>query len=146
MKKLLLLIAIVVTAQLSFANDAPVTTSSVLKTFNRNFYGATDVQWQRSETYDRVSFVFGNRIMNAYYTTDGELLAVIRNITSDQLPLKLMLDMKKNYPGMWISELFEVVNGSNDEYYITLENADEKLILKSKPNKTWKFYQKIVKL
>ena len=107
MKKLALLIAIVVTTQLSFAKDAPATTSSVIKIFNKSFYRATEVQWQHSEIYDKVSFVFDNRFMNAYYTTAGELIAVIRNIISDQLTLKLLLQLKKNYPGMWISELLK---------------------------------------
>ena len=146
MKKLTLLIVIVVTTQLCFANDVPSTSSSAVKTFNRNFYRATEVEWQHSEAYEKASFFLDNRSMNAYYTPDGELVAVIRNIISDQLPLKLLLELKKNYSGLWISELIEVVNGSNDEYYITLENADEKLILKSKANKGWKVYQKIVKL
>lgn len=145
MKKLVLLIAIVITAQLSFANDAPYVTSSVSKSFNRNFYGATDVQWQRSEGFDKVSFILGDRFMNAYYTLDGELIAVIRNITSEQLPLKLLLELKKNYSNLWISELFEVVNGPDDYYYITLENANEKLILKAKGNKSWKLYNRTVK-
>jgi len=146
MKKLVLLILIVVTTQLSFANDAPATTSSVIKTFNRNFYRATEVEWQSSEGYEKASFLLDNNFMNAYYTPDGELIAVVRNIISDQLPLKLLLELKKNYSGLWISELFEVVNGSDDQYYVTLENADEKLILKSKANKSWKLYQKLVKL
>ena len=146
MKKLVLLMAIVVTTQFCFANDAPATASSVVKTFNRNFFSATEVEWQYSETYEKASFLLNNQFMSAYYTHDGELLAVIRNIISDQLPLKLLLELKKNYSGLWISELIEVVNGANDEYYITLENADEKLILKSKANKGWKLYQKIVKL
>jgi len=146
MKKLVLLIAIIVTTQLSFANNAPAGTSPVVKTFHKNFYRATEVEWQRSEAYEKASFLLDNQSMNAYYTPDGELIAVIRNIISDQLPLKLLLELKKNYSGLWISELFEVVNGSNDEYYITLENADEKLILKAKAHKSWKLYNKIVKL
>ena len=84
--------------------------------------------------------------MNAYYTPDGELIAVIRNIISEQLPLKLLMELKKNYSHLWISELLEVVNGSDDQYYVTLENADETLILKAKAHKSWKLYKKIVKL
>ena len=146
MKKLALLIAIVMTIQLSFANDAPATTSSAIKSFDKRFYRATNVQWQHSEAFDKVSFVLDNRFMNAYYAPDGELIAVIRNISSDQLPLKLLLELKKKYSPMWISELFEVVNGSDDYYYVTLENADEKLVLKAKANKSWKLYKKIEKL
>ena len=146
MKKLVLLLALVVTTHLSFASRVPFATSSVIRSFDKNFYRATEVEWQHSEAYEKANFFLNNQFMNAYYTPDGELIAVVRNILSDQLPLKLLLELKKNYSGFWISELFEVVNGSNDEYYITLENANEKLTLKAKPNKSWKVYQKIVKL
>jgi len=144
MKKLVLLILIVVTTQFSFANDD--IGSSVMGSFNKDFCKATDVQWQHAEGYDMASFVLDNRSMSAYYTPDGELLAVVRNIVSLELPLKLLLDLKKNYGDMWISGLFEMVSGSDDEYCITLENADEQLILKAKANKSWKVYKKIVKI
>lgn len=146
MKKLVLLIAIVMTIQLSFANEAPAVASSAMKSFNKHFYRASNVQWQHSESYDKVSFVLDNRFMNAYYAPDGELIVVIRNILSEQLPLKLLLELKQKYSNMWISELFEVVNGSDDYYYVTLENADEKLVLNAKAHKSWKLYKKIEKL
>lgn len=144
MKKFFLLLLIVVTTQFSFANDA--TGTSVMSSFNKDFSRATDVQWQHAENYDMASFLLDSRYMNAYYAPDGELLAVVRNIVSLELPLKLLLDLKKNYGDMWISGLFEIVNGSDDEYCITLENADEQLILKAKTNKSWKVYKKIVKI
>jgi hypothetical protein len=74
------------------------------------------------------------------------LLAVTRNIVSEQLPLKLLMELKKNYSGYWISDLFEVVNGTDDDYYVTLENADEQIILKAKASKSWKLYKKVVKI
>jgi hypothetical protein len=146
MKKIVLLIAVAFSTQLSFATDAPSPASSATSTFKEDFHKATEVQWQHSETYDKVSFLLDNRFMNAWYTPEGELMAVTRNIASDQLPLKLLLDLKRNYSGLWISDLFEVMNGSGDCYYVTLENGDEKVILKSKAHKGWKLYKKIVKL
>jgi hypothetical protein len=146
MKKLVLLVAVLLTIQLSFAMDTPSTNSLVLGSFNVDFNRATDIQWQRSGICEKVSFFLDNKFMNAYYTPDGELMAVTRNITSEQLPLSLLLELKKNYSGFWISDLFEVVNESGDQYYITLENADETLVLKAKANKSWKVYKKVVKL
>jgi len=84
--------------------------------------------------------------MTAYYMPDGELLAVARNIVTEQLPLKLLLELKKDYGCFWVSDLFEVVKGSEDEYYITVEDADTKLVLKAKANKSWKVYKRTVKL
>ena len=146
MKKLVLLIAIAVTSQLSFATESPASVSSIIRSFNKDFHRATNVQWQHAEDFDKASFLLDNRLMNAYYTLDGELMAVTRNIVSDQLPLKLLMELKKNYATYWISDLFEVVNGSGDQYYVTLENGDETLVLKAKTHKSWKLYQKIVKL
>jgi hypothetical protein len=132
--------------QFSFASDAPSVAASAISSFNSDFDRATDVQWQHSKSYEKASFLLDNRFMNAYYTPDGELIAVVRNIISEQLPLKLLLELKKNYAGFWISDLFEVVNGSDDQYYVTLENADEKLILKAKAHKSWKQYNRVIKV
>lgn len=146
MKKLLLLTVIIATTQFAIASDAPAATSSVLTSFNKEFNKATNVQWQHSETYDRADFYLDTQFMNAFYAPDGEFIAVTRNIVSEQLPLKLLIELKKNYSTYWIADLFEVVNGNDDDYYVTLENADEKLVLKAKANKGWKPYRKIVKI
>lgn len=145
MKKLLILIAIVFSTQLSFASESPAA-SLAISSFNRDFHTATNVQWQHTNSYDKVSFVMNNGVMTAYYMPDGELIAVVRNIITEQLPLKLLLELKKDYGCFWVSDLFEVVNGSDDDYYITVEDADTKLILKAKSNKSWKLYKRIVKL
>jgi hypothetical protein len=145
MKKLVLLLAIVFATQLAFASDATAA-SSASNSFNRDFHKATNVQWQYTESYARASFLLDNRLMSAYYTSDGELMAVTRNIVCEQLPLKLLMELKQNYSSYWISNLFEVVNGSGDQYYITLENGDETLVLKAKAHKRWKLYQKTVKI
>ena len=145
MKKLVLLLAIVFATQLAFASDA-TTPSSASWSFKRDFHKATNVQWQYAETYVKASFVLDNQFMNAFYSPDGELMAVTRNILCEQLPLKLIMELKQNYSTYWISNLFEVVNESGDQYYITLENGDEILVLKAKAHKSWKLYQKTVKI
>jgi hypothetical protein len=146
MKKLVLLIAIVLTTHLTFATEVPSATSAAITSFDKDFNKATQVEWQHSGAYEKVSFFLDSQFFSAYYTTDGELIAVIRNIISEQLPLKLLLELKKDYSGLWISGLFEVINGTDDDYYVTLENADESLILKAKAHKSWKVYKKIVKV
>jgi len=57
-----------------------------------------------------------------------------------------LLQLKRNYAAFWIPELFEVVNDEGDYYYVTLENADEKLILKAKANRSWRLYKRVAKL
>ncbi|MGZ3923455.1 MAG: hypothetical protein ACXVBJ_06765 [Flavisolibacter sp.] len=90
--------------------------------------------------------MLGPQFKNAFYAPNGELIVVTQNIVSEQLPLRLLIDLKKNYSAYRISELFEIVNGTDDDYYVTLENVDEKLILKAKSTTGWKPYKKIVKI
>jgi hypothetical protein len=70
-------------------------------------------------------------------------LAVTRNISSLQLPIILQTELKKKYSNYWISELFEKSNDNGAEYYITIEDADNKTVLKSFAGSgSWVVYQK----
>jgi hypothetical protein len=57
----------------------------------------------------------------------------------------LQTGLKKDYSNYWISDLFEVSNSDGTGYYITLENADSKVVLKSTGGDNWKTYQKKTK-
>jgi hypothetical protein len=45
--------------------------------------------------------------------------------------------LKREYDEYWISDLFEVSGNEGTAYYITLENANTKLVLKSSGGKGW---------
>jgi hypothetical protein len=77
--------------------------------------------------------------MSAFYSTNGELLAVTRNIVSSQLPVNLLISLKKYYSTSWITDLFEFNGDNQDCYYITLENADTKTTLRSNGD-SWEIY------
>ena len=69
------------------------------------------------------------------------MLALTRNISSLQLPITLQASLKKNYENFWISDLFEVANEQGTTYYVTLEDGDTKLVLKS-GHSEWSTFQK----
>lgn len=129
-------------AQPSFATEKEATPSSVLKSFNATFNTATDVEWTATESLYKARFVLNGQVVNAYYSTDGEMLAVTRNITSHQLPLVLQTGLKKAYSNLWITDLFELNNEEGTTYYVTLENGDQKLVLKSAGGSGWSLYGK----
>jgi hypothetical protein len=58
-----------------------------------------------------------------------------------QLPISLQTSLKKQCGDLWISDLFEVANDQGTSYYVTLENADTKIVLKSSGS-DWTTYQK----
>jgi hypothetical protein len=124
----------------SFANEEKVNTR-VLESFQSNFKTATEVDWTVSENFYKADFSLNGQYVAAYYDEAGQLIALTRNISSTQLPISLQTNLKKDHEDYWISDLFEVANEQGTSYYITLENADTKLVLKSSGS-NWTGYQK----
>lgn len=120
--------------------------SAAQQSFNTTFTNAAEVKWTVSDGLHKVSFSLNGQHAAAFYNEEGELLATTRNITSLQLPIILQASLKKEHNEFWISDLFEIVTEGSTEYYVTLENADQKLILKASPNTVWTKHQKARKI
>ena len=144
MKKMILTLAIAMSTLCSFAREVEVN-SRVLNAFRQEFTGAKEVSWTAGSNYYRVMFVYNDQYVSAFYTQEGELMAVTRYISSLDLPISLQSNLKKNYNDYWISDLFEVSNNDGTSYYITLEDADMKIVLKSDGTAGWSIYQKTTK-
>jgi hypothetical protein len=89
-----------------------------------------------------VTFTLSDQKLFAFYNSQGEFLAVTRYISSFQLPIHLQTGLKKSYNNYWISDLFEISGNDETSYYVTLENADTKIVLRSTDGKEWTPYQK----
>jgi hypothetical protein len=124
----------------SFASDSKVD-SRVLKSFQSSFKNATEVDWTVTNNFYKANFSLNGQYVAAYFDGSGNMMAITRNISSTQLPISLQTNLKNNYEGFWISDLFEVANEEGTTYYVTVENADTKLILRSS-NADWATYQK----
>lgn len=144
MKKIIIMLAITISSLAAFASEENVD-KKVLNAFSQEFAGAKDVKWTSNETFYKVSFVYNSQYVYAFYQLDGELLAMTRNITSLDLPISLQTSLKKGYEGYWISDLFEISNNEGTKYYITMENADSKLVLKSTNAGDWASFKKSAK-
>jgi hypothetical protein len=143
MKKLILLLSFINLSAFCFADDSPAITNQVLESFKKDFTGAAEVQWEQYADEFKATFTMNMQVLSAYYNYEGELLFVKRNISSPQLPLKLLMDLKKRYSeGYWIGGLVEITSGDQSTYFLTLQNADEQVVLKSKGNGTWKVIRK----
>src|SRR5258706_11150488 len=144
MKKIIVTLAVALSTMCSFAGEVKVS-SRVLDAFNSNFASAKEVSWTATNSYYKASFVFNDQYVFAFYGTDGELMGLTRYISSVDLPITLQAGLKKDYSNYWITDLFEVSNNEGTRYYITLENADSKVVLKSTGGENWKTYQKKTK-
>ena len=122
-------------------NDGNVN-QQALRSFNRDFAGASNISWEQKDSYTRATFSLNGQVLFAYYSTNGDLQAVVRNITSDLLPISLLTELKKDYADYWISDLFEMSTGDQTTYYVTVENGDKRIVLRSQGTNFWDVFSK----
>jgi len=123
-------------------NDDGGVNQQAVRSFKKDFTGASNIMWEQRENFTKATFSLHGQVLFAYYNNNGDLQAVVRNITSDQLPINLLASLKKEYDGYWISDLFEIVSDDQTNYYVTLENSDKKIVLKSQGVEFWNEFKK----
>jgi hypothetical protein len=72
-------------------------------------------------------------------------MAIAHPVLSDILPQDLKNSVKSNYSDYWITDLYQVSDHHQPYYVIILENADQKIVLKSDSNKHWEIQKRIKK-
>jgi hypothetical protein len=145
MKHRILTLALLLSLSISniFANtNEEVVNAKAASSFKKEFTQAQDVKWENSKQYVKATFKMNDQVMIAYYSNSGELLGITRNLTTSQLPINLMTDIKKNHKNAWITDLFEVTANDETNYYVTLEDADQTVVLKSTGSYGWSTYKK----
>ncbi len=140
---MILTLAIVVSTVCAFAGDSNVN-QQVLDAFKTEFSTAKEVEWSVAANYYKATFNYNGKYVFAFYNETGELLGLTRYMSPSDLPLSLQNNLRKGYENFWVSDLFEASKNESTNYYITLENADTKIILKSSENK-WESFSKIKK-
>ena len=119
-------------------------TTRALTTFSQKFADAKEVSWSKTENYYRATFKMNDQVYNAFVSEAGEWMGVSRNLVSYQLPINLQSAIKKEYGQYWISDLFEFSTEDVTSYYITVENADQKVTLKATGGE-WSVFKKTKK-
>jgi len=147
MKQVILSIATVLMMGVSaFAgNNNDNVNQQAKQSFQKDFSTARNISYEQKTDYVKVTFTINDQILFAYYNNNGQLQAVVRNIVSDQLPITLLTDLKKNYNDYWISDLFEIASDDQTSYYITLESKDKTVVLKSEGTSSWSVFSKAKK-
>lgn len=142
MKKMLVTLAVLVSTLSAFAGET--VNKKVLDAFHSSFAAASEVTWSEGPNYFKANFNYNGKYVFAYYSKDGDLLALTRYIIPADLPLPLQAGLKKNYEGYWISDLFEASRNDGTHYYATLENAETKVVLNGSGG-TWTVHSKTKK-
>ena len=143
MKKSIFILALsLVLGTASFANNDETINQKAEQSLKKEFAQAKDVRWQKSGELIKATFTLNEKVLFAYYNESGELVAITRNITTDQLPITLLTSLRKNFTEYWVTDLFEMVSGGETSYYVTVENAGQKVVLKSDDFTSWATYKK----
>ncbi|ULQ51849.1 hypothetical protein [Flavihumibacter fluvii] len=142
MKKIITAIVamVILTATATFANGTNKNNNveeQVERSFKKEFSNAENTSWTKINDIYKAQFVLNGQVMFAFLNEDGVLLGTYRNILSSQLPMPLMSTLKEDYSGYWITELLEVAKENQTNYYVTIENGDQKLTLKSENASSW---------
>jgi hypothetical protein len=136
-KTILAIFTFLMMAGSSFANNDPKPAKQYIESLKKEFPSATDISLQANADFEMASFKLNGTVMFAYFTREGELKAVIRNILSDELPLLLYNDLKSNYQQFWISSLYEAVNDGESHYFMILEDSEHRILMKSVNATIW---------
>jgi len=113
--------------------------------FRKEFKQAEVLSTDAGKDFTKITFKLNGAILNAFYNEKGELLAITHNIRSTELPLSLLMQIKQYYSNYWITDCFEIDANGTTNYYITVENSDTKLTLRSNES-DWETYSRIVKI
>jgi hypothetical protein len=126
-------------------NDNGKIPEAVTARFSRDFSVVGNVQWEKIDFYYKASFIRQGTTLFAFYTEDADYMGAANYILSNRLPVSLKSSIKKNYAGYWITDLFTYSNKDNTGYFITLENADQEIMLKTDNNLHWHLYKSVRK-
>ena len=130
MKKMIMVLAFIAVAigNVAFAGTGGGEVDKhIRKAFEKEYAGAVNVTWYVFDDYIKVDFSFGGMQLAGFYSKDGRMLGVARNIYFSSLPLMLQIEQRKNYKDYWITGIYELSNGDGTRYYLTIENADSKI-------------------
>jgi len=128
MKNLFIAALLMVTFGTS-AFAADVTGKSVFSTFKSQFKSAANVTWTSTADFTKASFDMNDQKMEAFYNTDGELIAKTICINSDDLPTGIKRNIAKKYGSYNMTEAIRY-EGEEDAWYVSVEDGKESLILK----------------
>jgi hypothetical protein len=147
MKKvfIMLVLGAVLMANTAFAGGTNNVNEKVKAAFQKEFVHAKEVSWQQTDSYYKAVFKMNNDVLTAYFTGEGELMGVVRNLLSTELPINLQIALKNNYADYWVTDLFEFAKKNESGYFISLENAGQKITLQSGDGSNWNTYSKVKK-
>lgn len=127
-----LLVAVVFTSS-AFANRENSVNTLVKQSFQKEFTGAQSVSWESiaDKGIYHASFILNGERLNAYFDTEGALLATGRYVKQESLPMLVSRAVGQRFEKYKMLETIEFVAGSETSYIVKLENEKVKLFIQA---------------
>lgn len=108
----------------AFAYTGKSVNALVKQSFQKEFAGAQSVSWEIISTKDiyHASFIYNNERLNAYFDSEGTLLATGRYVKQENLPMLVSKGIAIRYKQYNVLESIEFITGQETSYIIKLEN------------------------
>src|ERR1700753_4185167 len=74
--------------------------------FRKDFKQAELLATDAGKDYTKFTFKINGAVLYAFYNESGELLALTHNIKSSELPINLLMQIKRDHSHYWISDCF----------------------------------------
>jgi len=128
------LAAVAITAT-SFAKGPETANAKAQKSLTEEFKDAKQVDWSTKGSFTEASFEWNGQKLQAFYTQDGEQVALSRKLSVDQLPVKALHAIKSRYSDYTTTEAIEFNSADAGlSYYVSMEKGNKKTILNISPD------------
>jgi len=100
----------------------------VINSFQQKFPKATDIDWELKGDQYEVEFETGllGTDHEAWFQSDGKLIKHKEEISKTDLPQKVTVKIKKDFPGYRIDDVKKITEGQKVAYTLEVKNkADE---------------------
>ena len=114
------------------ANSNEPVSAKVLASFQKEFSMAANVSWtpEKDKNLYHAKFLYNNETMEAFFNSDGALLAIARLISERQLPMLITKALAIDYSNYAIRQVVEVTNEGETSYVVNLYDNSETIVLK----------------
>lgn len=130
MKKMFAVLTAVIIAAGAWAGNSstPHPNEKATATFEKEFTGATDVQWTNIKDVTIARFKLNNEQMRAYFNEDGVLAVLQRDVKAEQLTYPAAKALQELAKKQTILSIAEVIKEGEMYYLISTEDSKNKTI------------------
>jgi hypothetical protein len=114
----------------AFAKSFDTKCTAAQKQLAMEFKDAKNITWSNVGNLTEASFDWNGQQLHGFYNSDGDQVALSREISVSNLPLKAIQAIQDKYSGYTTKEAIEMNSvEAGLSYYVSMENSGKKVIL-----------------